>query len=167
MKKQVVSLALSVFIVTVMLVGLGLAQMSPHGLPGKGQSGMPPAMGHKGSPMMGGAPHGPDHAYGSSWRKSLSDKQKKKADQMHLELKKEISGIAAAKELKLAELKLLVVQDRPDMQAVEVKIGEILDLKRQIMIKRYAHKVEMRAMLTPEQRVSFDMGMLSGSPHGK
>ena len=30
------------------------------------------------------------------------------------------------------------------------------------MIKKYDHIIEMRSILTPEQRVSFDLGLSSG-----
>ena len=65
------------------------------------------------------------------------------------------------------ELAILVTQDSPDQNAIDKKIDEILELKREKMRKKYALKVDMRSILTPEQRVSFDMHLLKKAQHGK
>ena len=108
--------------------------------------------------------HGSDykmHLYSENWRHTLTDKQKTKADQMHVEVKKKMAPLEAQKSFKEAELKALVTQDDPDISAINQKIDEILEVRRKIMQKKYAHKVEMRGMLTPGQRLSFDLSLLT------
>ena len=102
------------------------------------------------------------HFFGSHWRQTLSDKQKSKIDKMHLALKKDHSPLQAKSDLAKAELNQLVVSDKPNTQAINKKIDEVTALKGELMKKRYAHIAEMRTVLTPEQLISFDMGLLSG-----
>ncbi len=117
-------------------------------------------MGHKGG-------HGAKHIFGPHWRKTLTDNQKKQAERMHLEMKKSLSVQDARLKVKKAELNNLVVKDDPDTTAIHRKIDELLELKREIMRTKYDHMVEMRGTLTPDQRVSFDMGLLSKDGHSK
>ncbi len=102
------------------------------------------------------------HFFGSHWKQTLSDKQKAKIDKMHLELKKDITPLRAKSDLAKAELNQLVVSDKTDTQAINKKIDKIAALKGELMKKRYAHIIEMRTVLTSEQLISFDMGLLSG-----
>ena len=81
---------------------------------------------------------------------------------MHLALKKDHSPLQAKSDLAKAELNQLVVSDKPNTQAINKKIDEVTALKGELMKKRYAHIAEMRTVLTPEQLISFDMGLLSG-----
>lgn len=125
-----------------------------------------PAWAQMGSMMGGGMMgRGMMHGQAAGWLASLTAEQRQKIDAMHLQLAKEIAPLKAQLRMKKTELKLLVVEDKPDMRAIDKKIDEILALKRQIMHKRYAHKVEMRALLTPEQRVSFDLGLIGKHGH--
>jgi Spy/CpxP family protein refolding chaperone len=124
----------------------------------RGKSGMK----HPG--MMG---HGMGHPFGSHWKETLTDEQKMQADQMHLALKKAISVPNAQLNVKKAELNKLMVHESPDIKTIHRKIDEILELKRKIMRKKYEHMVEMRGMLTPEQRVSFDMKLVEMAGHKK
>ena len=101
------------------------------------------------------------------WMKSMTDEQKAKAAKMRLKFKKVKYHLKAQITVKKVELATLVTQDNPDQDAINKKIEEILDLKREKMQKKYAYKVALRGMLTPEQRVSFDMHMLKKAYHGK
>lgn len=131
------------------------------------------------SAQMGGMEHGSDmkmekmegmeHNEGHGkealrWKQTLTEDQKMKADKMHLELKKAVSVLEAKVKLKEAELNTMVTKDKPDTSAIHGKISEIAELKKEMMTKKYDHIVEMRSILTPEQRVSFDLG-LSGLMH--
>jgi Spy/CpxP family protein refolding chaperone len=94
------------------------------------------------------------------WKKSLTEEQKAKTDKMHLELKKVMSLLESKVSMKEAELNSLVTQDKPDANAIHNKINEIMEQEKEIMVKKYDHISEMRSILTPEQRVSFDLGLL-------
>ncbi len=134
------------------------SKKTEHGKSGMGHHEMKYS---KGSKMGHRGGHGAKHIFGPLWRKTLTDNQKKQADRMHLEMKKLLSVLDARLKLKKVELNNLVIKDDPDTKAIHRKIDEILELKRKIMRTKYNHMVEMRGMLTPEQRVSFDMGLLS------
>ena len=113
--------------------------------------------------------HGHGHGMhnASCWMSTLTNEQKSKAAKMRLEFKKVKSLLKAQITVKKVELATLVAQDNPDQSAINKKIDEVLELKREKMQKKYAFKVAMRSMLTPEQRVSFDMHLLKKALHGK
>jgi Spy/CpxP family protein refolding chaperone len=128
--------------------------------------------GHYGK--MGSSAHGKKEVKGhgdglgfhtKSWRHTLTDEQKKKADVMHLGLKKGSAPLKALKSLKETELTALIIQEKFDMNAIVQKIDEILEVKRKLMMMHNEHKVQMRAMLTPDQRTSFDMDLLGKGSH--
>jgi Spy/CpxP family protein refolding chaperone len=127
-----------------------------------GMGGMGGMSGHG----MGGG-HEMGHFFGPGWRHTLTDDQKAKINALHLKLKKDLSTLEATKALREAELGLLAVQDNPDRKSIEKKVGEIADLKRQILLTMTLHQVEMRTVLTPEQRVSFDTMVLGHGMRGR
>lgn len=144
-------------------------EMMKHGKPGmkhlgKMGHGMERSQSYKKGHRGG---HGKGHFFGSSWKETLTDEQKAQADKMHLALKKSLSVPKAKLNAKKAELNNLLLTDNPDKKSIYQKIDEIIELKREIMRKKYDHKVEMRGMLTPEQQVSFDMKLLETSGHKK
>ena len=104
-----------------------------------------------------------------SWKETLTEEQKMKADKMHLELKKAMSILEAKANLKEAELNNLITQDNPDTKAIHSNISDTMEIKKEMMIKKYDHRVEMRSIITPEQRLSFDLGPSSvmGGMHQK
>lgn len=99
------------------------------------------------------------------WKATLTTEQRQKMGRMHLALSKTLVSLKAQKKVKKAELKLLLVQDKTSTKSIHRKIDEILAIKRQIMRKRYEHLLDMRNLLTPEQRVSFDLGLIRKSGH--
>ena len=94
------------------------------------------------------------------WKQSMTEQQKMKADKMHLELKKSMSVLEAKVKMKEVELNSIVMRDKPDANDIHLKVNEITELNKEMMIKKYDHIVEMRSILTPEQRVSFDLGLV-------
>lgn len=100
------------------------------------------------------------HHFADHWAKTLSDDQKARVDMMHLKLDRELGVLKAQVELMQKEINVLAAQDNADMSAINKKIDELMGVKKQIMRARYAHILEMRAALTPAQRVSYDMDTL-------
>ena len=153
-KLQSIFIAVSLALIIAVPVSAQMGEMMKHGKSGmshheKKDYGMKHNQNHKRG-----------HLFGSYWKKTLTDEQKGQADKMHLALKKSLNVPKAKLNVKKAELNNLVVKGNPDKKAIYQKIDEILELKREIMRKKYDHKVEMRRMLTPEQQVSFDMKLL-------
>jgi hypothetical protein len=91
-----------------------------------------------------------------------SEDQQKKMEALGLELEKTVLPITAQLEVKAAEIRQLVLADKPDEKAIDKKIDEIGALKLQIAKKRMANRLAVRALLTPEQRAGFDRQMLRG-----
>lgn len=97
-----------------------------------------------------------------AWKKTLTDEQKLKADKMHLELKRVMGVLDARADVKEAELNALITQDDPDTKAIQATINDLMDIRKEMMTKKYDHILDMRSILTPEQRLSFDLGHVSG-----
>lgn len=123
------------------------------------------ASGHKAAshaPKKGHGKHqGGMHLFSEDWHDTLDDHQRIKVDAMHLQLMKDTQAIKAMITVKKTELAVLATQDHPDTDAMNKKIDEILDLKRMKIRARFAHIVEMREILSPEQRISYDMRIIS------
>ncbi len=114
-----------------------------------------------------GMRHGGKHLFSRGWRETLTDKQKAAIDSLHLGLMRHMNIIKAELTLKTAELNALVTEESPDIGALNKKIKEVAGLKEKMMRNKFSHIVAMRKVLTPAQRTSFDLGLLSGDLHGK
>ncbi len=97
-----------------------------------------------------------------SWKETLTDSQKTQLERLHLAMEKDVSVLKAELGVKKAELKALALKDNPDTQAISRKTDEIIGIKKELMQKRIGHLIEVRKVLTPEQRVSFDSAVMSG-----
>lgn len=100
------------------------------------------------------------HLYGAHWESSLSDEQKAEMDALRVRFAKLQAPIRARTEAVQVELAALATADAPDVEAIEQKIAEFAELKRERMAGRYAHIAAKRQLLTEEQRISFDMELL-------
>ena len=65
------------------------------------------------------------------------------------------------------ELALLSTADQPDSAAIENKIEELLNVKRDMMRIRFGHIVDMRNVLNNEQRLSYDLDVLNKMKRGR
>ena len=104
-----------------------------------------------------GRHHGTDKR---CWRATLTDEQSKQLDQLRLAYKQKVSPLKAKIKQARIELALLVSTDDPSQKAIDKKIDEIVTMKAENMRLKTAHQVEVRKLLTPEQRVSYDMKLL-------
>lgn len=139
----------------------GLAGAQPDTRPMMGMPGHGMTAAHGGRAMMHGAGHGKGHLFGPHWRETLSDDQKAEIDWMHLRLRQEQYLVDAGIALKKAEINRLIVSEDVDQEKLRAKIDELLELERKRLVNRYQHMIEMRQVLTPQQRVSFDLGILA------
>jgi len=92
----------------------------------------------------------------------LTAEQKEQIKKIRLETQKAMLPLQSQIEVKAAELKSLLVSDNPAAGAVNAKLDEIGSLRTQVQKKRVAQELEIRKLLTPEQRVSFDQRLLKG-----
>lgn len=103
---------------------------------------------------------------------NLTDAQQKKIDALMVKHLKEVTPLQNELFEKKARLNTLESADKPDMNAINKTIDEIAALKAQIMKKRVAHRTEVAAQLTDEQRVYLNanrhrMGKGDGFGNGK
>ena len=89
--------------------------------------------------------------------------QKKAIDHMHHKLHDDQAPYKAQEIQFLKELNEMTVKEDVRLQDVNAKIGELMAAKAQIMRLRYDHLIEMRAILSDEQKVGYDKAVLSRS----
>lgn len=88
----------------------------------------------------------------------LTSEQKTKMEALRLQLKKDLLPIQNQMAEKEARLRTLETAEKPDLQLINSTIEEIQALKTRVMKLRAANKQEVRKILTPDQRVEFDLG---------
>jgi Spy/CpxP family protein refolding chaperone len=89
--------------------------------------------------------------------------QKEAIDLMHHKLHDDQAPFKAAEAKALKELNEMTIREDVKIEDVNAKIDELMAAKTQIMRLRYGHLVEMRTILTDEQKVGYDKGVLSRS----
>jgi Spy/CpxP family protein refolding chaperone len=89
--------------------------------------------------------------------------QKKAIDQMHHKLHDDQASFKRKEAQALKELNEMTIREDVKIEDVNAKIDELMAARTQIMRLRYGHLVEMRTILTDEQRVGYDKGVLSRS----
>jgi Spy/CpxP family protein refolding chaperone len=95
---------------------------------------------------------------------NLSPDQKSKMKELRTQMNKETIQLRNQIREKHARLLTLEMADKADLTAINTAIDEIQALKTKMMKLQAAHKQEIRKLLTPEQRVEFD---LRGDHKGK
>lgn len=87
----------------------------------------------------------------------LSESQKSSIDAIKLESEKKTIVYKADLKIKKAELDKLLLAENPSKKNIDAKIDEITKLKGDIKKERIDHRLKVRDVLTPEQRVDFDL----------
>lgn len=133
----------------------------PHAMGGAMAGGHAAHMMHERHGSMG---HDADHhaGHGSSWRASLTAEQKSEIALSHLRLRQKQALVGARIELQEVEIATVVASDENDDARLQAVVEELAGLKKERALNRYRHLMEVRQLLTPQQRVSFDLWVLSG-----
>jgi hypothetical protein len=63
----------------------------------------------------------------------------------------------------LKELNEMTIREDVRIEDIYAKIDELMDAKKQILRLRYDHLIEMRTILTDEQKVGYDKAVLKRS----
>lgn len=157
--------------------GLALAESSEdrpgpgHAMHGMHHSAKHGEYGGKGSRHGMGRHHGgdDDHGkkglYGPHWESTLTDEQRNRLDSLklaHARAKMPLKAKARAVRVQLAAL---ATAESPDASAIDAKIKEMLEIKLGLMRDKYRYIAARRAVLTPEQRISYDMEMMKKAMH--
>lgn len=100
------------------------------------------------------------HHFAAHWSATLKEEQKQQVDRLHIEHGRSEKVLKTARLFELAKLNALTAVDHPNPIKIEESIASIAELERALLSARYAHLVEMRTVLTPEQRISYDTELL-------
>jgi Spy/CpxP family protein refolding chaperone len=130
------------------------------------ETGMGPGDGIH-SMMVGGAGTGhrgqtrQDDMTGRDWKSTLTEEQKAEIDWITLRLMQRQQLLMAQMEVREAELNQLVAGEDIVQDQWQAKLDELLQLKREYLANQYQRMIEVRQVLTPQQRVAFDLAILS------
>lgn len=102
-----------------------------------------------------------DRSGGRDWEGLLSPEQKAEIDWITLRSSPQQQLLKAQIDVKEAELNQLILSEDVTQDQWYAKIDELLQLKREHMINRYQRMIEVRQVLNPQQRVVFDLDVLS------
>ncbi len=102
-----------------------------------------------------------DRSGGRDWEGLLSPEQKAEIDWITLRTSPQQQLLKAQIDVKEAELNQLILGEDVTQDQWYAKIDELLQLKREYMINRYQRMIEVRQVLNPQQRVVFDLDVLS------
>ncbi len=89
--------------------------------------------------------------------------QKEAMAQMHHKLHDDQAPYKANEAQALKELNEMTIREDVRIEDVNIKVDELMAAKKQIMRLRYGHLIEMRTVLTDDQKIGYDKGVLSRS----
>jgi hypothetical protein len=89
--------------------------------------------------------------------------QKEAIDLMHHKLHDDQAPHKAKEAQALKELNEMTIREDVRIEDIYAKIDELMDAKKQILRLRYEHLIEMRTILTDEQKVGYDKAVLNRS----
>ena len=120
-----------------------------------------------GGGMMHEGGYGTKHSFGHNWKASLTDEQSKKIDKLRLSYKRNTYLLKAKLKQAKVELALLITEDEPNKSGISSKIDQITKLKKEKLHLKTNHKIDVRKLLTEDQRVQFDLAVLKKAAKGK
>lgn len=89
--------------------------------------------------------------------------QKGAIDLMHHKLHEDQAPFKVKEAQSLKELNEMTILEDASIEGVNAKIDELMAAKNHILRLRYKHLIEMRAILTDDQKVDYDKAVLNRS----
>lgn len=89
--------------------------------------------------------------------------QKEAIDKMHHQLHNDQASFKTREAQALKELNEMTIRENITLDDVNTKIDELMSVKTQILRLRYAHLIEMRKILSDDQKTGYDKAILSRS----
>lgn len=87
----------------------------------------------------------------------LTEQQSDAIKAIRTEMRNNNTQLKADLEIKKAELNKMLLQEKPAEKEIDKKIEEIGSIKTQIMKNKTHADIKIKAQLTPEQRMQYDM----------
>ncbi|MDZ7263889.1 MAG: Spy/CpxP family protein refolding chaperone [candidate division KSB1 bacterium] len=91
---------------------------------------------------------------------NLTDDQKTKLEDLRLAHQKEMLPLRTELQSKMASLRLLQTEEKPDLKKIDQLIDDTQVIRSKMQKARVRHHLEIRKLLTPEQQKKFDSRML-------
>jgi Spy/CpxP family protein refolding chaperone len=104
--------------------------------------------------------HGGRHLFSNHWKNTLTAEQQAQLDRLHLEFAKQKHALKSGIQALKVQLAVLTVADQPQQEAVDAHIDNMMMAKKRLMQAKFRYTTAQRAVLTSEQRVSFDMEVI-------
>jgi Spy/CpxP family protein refolding chaperone len=143
-------------LIAALALGAGLALAQPTAMPAAPAAPAPMACGMSGMQGMKGM-------MGAPGMPEMTAEQQEKMDALRVAHLKVILPLQTEVQVKEIELDALWRADEPDARKIIAKVNEIGDLRQKLEVARVTHQLDMRKLLTPEQRkVMKKMGMGRG-----
>jgi Spy/CpxP family protein refolding chaperone len=98
-----------------------------------------------------------------AWAQTLTQSQRDQIEHMHHELDDDQAPYKRKEAQALEELNTMTIREDVKISDVNAKIDELMAAKTQIMRLRYDHLIAMRRVLSDEQRIGYDEGVLKRS----
>ncbi len=98
-----------------------------------------------------------------AWTKTLTQSQGDEIEHMHHKLDEDQALYKEKERRALKELNEMTIREDVEIADVHAKIDELMAAKTRIMRLRYEHLIEMRRVLSDEQKVGYDSGVLKRS----
>ncbi|MDZ7261791.1 MAG: Spy/CpxP family protein refolding chaperone [candidate division KSB1 bacterium] len=95
----------------------------------------------------------------------LTPEQSSKIQKLELEFQKNTLPLHTQLQTKQLELRTLIIENA-ELSKLEAKIDEISKARAELMKKRIAHRLEIRKLLTDEQKAHFDLQGFDLGPRG-
>lgn len=90
----------------------------------------------------------------------ITEEQQETIQEINNEKDKSVLPLKGELEVYHAQLKQMMISDKPDKSGIMKKIDAIGNLRTQIRKIHTEAQLKIRALLTPDQRVRFDQGIL-------
>lgn len=98
---------------------------------------------------------------------NLTDEQKQKIEELQKAFLKEIQPLRNQLRSERFALMSLKTANNPDQKAINAKIDALAKLQAEIEKKEVAHLLQIRSLLTDEQRAAMEARLWFGRPGGK
>ncbi len=89
--------------------------------------------------------------------------QKRAIEKMHQKLHDDQAPFKTTEAQALKELNEMTIREDVKIDEVNAKIDELMAAKTQIMRLRYDHLIEMRTILSEDQKINYDKAILNRS----
>lgn len=109
-------------------------------------------------PILAQGKQGPEAKRECAWAHipKLTEEQKQKIEELRTGFLKEVQPMRNQLRSERFALLSLLASDKPDQKAINAKIDALAKLRAEIEKKAVAHRMQVRNLLTDEQKAAFD-----------